>query len=67
MMHWYDTRDAAGTVIERLEERAVSESLEGKSRTLVAEIIEEDGAYRIEAQWLCEDGWHQAITGELNS
>jgi hypothetical protein len=46
---WYDTRDAAEAVIERLNERAVGESLEGKSLFLVAEVVEEDGAFRISA------------------
>jgi hypothetical protein len=66
MMQRYKTRAEAEAVCERLEERAVSESLEGKSLTLVAEVLEEADTYRIEAYWLNEDGWSQAITGEGN-
>jgi hypothetical protein len=61
MMQWYSTRAAAKTVMERLNERAVSESLEGNSLFLVAEVVEDDGAYRISAHSLNEDGWRQTI------
>ena len=37
---------------EALEERVIGESLEGKSPTIVAEIVKDDGAYRICADLL---------------
>jgi hypothetical protein len=48
MMQQYDTREAAEAVCERFNSAAISETLEGNSQFLLsAEVIEDDGAYRI--------------------
>jgi hypothetical protein len=63
MMQQYNAREAAEAAVERLNERAISESLEGSPRLLVAEVAGDDGAYHICAHWLNQDGWIPAISG----
>ncbi len=56
----YSSRDAAQAFLERLEERVVSECLEGNSKFLIgAEVVDEDGVYRISVHLLHpnNEGW----------
>jgi hypothetical protein len=62
-MQHYGTLDAAEAVVERLNERAISESLDGSSRFLVAEVLQDEDGYRnlrelAQSEWLeRSDSW----------
>lgn len=66
MRQRYSTRDAAEATLERLNERMISESLEGNSKFLIsAEVVKEDAAYRIRISARCVysngDSWRLLV------
>jgi hypothetical protein len=64
MMQKYSSHDEAEAVAERINERSVSESLEGTAEILVsAEVVEVEGSYYIESKQIHPntDGWSSSI------